>query len=78
MSSIIEGHREGKLVNKKTMGTRIVGTIVVGTFWFAFIVLYLAFFASGFDFWQKLAIFLATGAVAMGLIAAFWVKWALD
>ena len=66
------------MVSKKTMGTRIIGTIVVGTFWFAFIVLYLAFFASGFDFWQKLAIFLATGAVATGLIAVFWVKWALD
>ena len=70
--------REGKLVSKKSMGTRIIGTILVGVFWFAFIVLYLAFFASGFDFWQKLAIFLATGAVASGLIAVFWVKWALD
>jgi len=66
------------LVNKKSMGTRIIGTILVGVFWFAFIVLYLAFFASGFDFWQKLAIFLATGAVASGLIAVFWVKWALE
>jgi hypothetical protein len=60
------------------MGTRIVGTILVGTFWFAFIVLYLAFFAPGFSLWQKAAIFLATGAVATGLIAAFWVKWAMD
>lgn len=69
---------EGKLVNKKSMGTRVIGTILVGTFWFAFIVLYLAFFASGFDIWQKLAIFLATGAIAGGLIAAFWVRWAVD
>jgi len=66
------------LVNKKFMGTRIIGTILVGVFWFVFIVLYLAFFASGFGFWQKLAIFLATGAVASGLIAVFWVKWALE
>ncbi len=63
---------------KKSMGTRIVGTILVGTFWFAFVVLYLAFFAASLDFWQKLAIFLASGAIASELIAAFWVRWALD
>lgn len=68
---------EVKLVNKKTMGARIIGTMLVGAFWFAFIVIYLAFFASGFDFWQKLAIFLATGAIAAALIGVFWVKWAL-
>jgi hypothetical protein len=28
----------------------------------AFVVIYLAFFAGDFDFWQKLAVFLALGA----------------
>ena len=60
-----------------SMGTRVAGTVLVSSFWFAFIVLYLAFFAQGFDLWQKAAIFLASTAVAGGLIAAFWVKWAL-
>ena len=70
--------RACRMVDRKSMGTRIAGTILVGVFWFAFIVLYLAFFAAAFDFWQKLAIFLASGAIAGGLIAVFWVKWALD
>ncbi len=78
MFAVFVFNLEGKLVSKKSMGTRIIGTVLVGTFWFAFIVLYLAFFASGFDIWQKLAIFLATGAIAGGLIAAFWIKWVLD
>jgi hypothetical protein len=59
------------------MGTRIVATILVSSFWFAFIVLYLAFFASGLDVWQKAAIFIASGAIATGTIAAFWVRWAM-
>ena len=65
------------MVGKESMASRVIATILVGTFWFAFIVLYLAFFASGFDIWQKLAIFIASGAIASGLIAAFWVKWAM-
>jgi hypothetical protein len=40
-------------------------------------VLYLAFFAGGFDFWQKLAIFIASGAIALGIIAIVWIRWAL-
>lgn len=61
----------------KSMGSRVAGTIIVSVFWFAFIVLYLAFFAGSFNFWQKAAIFLASGAIASGLIAVLWVKWAL-
>ena len=60
-----------------SMGTRVVGTIIVGVFWFAFIVLYLAFFAESFNLWQKAAIFLASGAIATGIVAALWVKWAM-
>jgi hypothetical protein len=67
-----------RLSTVKSMSSRIVGTILVGVFWFAFIVLYLAFFAGGLDLWQKAAVFLASGAIACGLVAVFWVKWALD
>ena len=61
----------------KSVGSRIAGTILVGAFWFAFIVLYLAFYADNFNLWQKTAVFLASGAIAGGIIAALWVKWAL-
>jgi hypothetical protein len=62
----------------KSMGTRIAATIIISVVWFAFIVLYLAFSAEGFNLWQRAAIFLATGAVASGIIAVLWVKWAMD
>jgi len=60
-----------------SMGNRVVATILVAVCWFAFIVIYLAFFADGLNLWQKAAVFLATGAIATGLIAVFWVKWAM-
>lgn len=58
-----------------SLGSRIAVTILVIVFWFAFIVLYLAFFAGGLDWWQRAAVFLASGAIAIGLVAVFWVKW---
>jgi hypothetical protein len=60
-----------------TLGSRIAATILVIVFWFAFIVLYLAFFAGGLDWWQRAAVFLASGAVAIGLVAVFWVRWVI-
>ena len=60
-----------------SLGSRVAATILVIVFWFAFIVLYLAFFAEGLDWWQKAAVFLASGAIAFGLVAVFWVKWTI-
>ena len=60
-----------------SMGNRVVGTILVAVFWFAFILIYLAFYADSLNLWQRAAVFLASGAIATGLIAVFWVKWAM-
>ena len=56
---------------------RISATVVAIVGWLAFIVLYLAFFVGNFDFWQKLAVFIASGAIILGIIAIVWIKWAL-
>jgi hypothetical protein len=61
----------------KSVGTKVATTIFFMVFWFAFIVLYLAFFAGGFNLWQKVAVFLASGAIASGIIAVLWVKWTM-
>lgn len=60
-----------------SLGNRVAGTIIALVSWFAFIVLYLAFLAGNLDFWQKVAVFLASGAIIGGIIAVIWVKWAL-
>ena len=62
----------------KAMGIRVAATIIISVVWFAFIVLYLAFSAEAFNIWQRAAVFLATGAIAGGVIAVLWVKWAMD
>jgi hypothetical protein len=61
-----------------SFGARVSGTVAIIFGWLAFIVLYLAFFAGSFDFWQKLAIFIASGAIVMGAIALMWTRYMLD
>jgi len=60
-----------------SLSSRVYGTVILGVCWLVFIVLYLAFFAGGFDFWQKLAIFIASGAIVCGIITVMWIRFAL-
>jgi hypothetical protein len=60
-----------------SLGFRISATVASIVGWLAFIVLYLAFFVGSFDFWQKLAVFIASGAIVLGIIAIVWIRWAL-
>jgi hypothetical protein len=60
-----------------SLGTRISATVLVGALWFAFIILYLAFYAGDLDFWQKAAVFLASMAIVCAIIAVFWIRWAI-
>ncbi|UCC33770.1 MAG: hypothetical protein JSW53_01850 [Candidatus Bathyarchaeota archaeon] len=60
-----------------SLGSRVAATIIAAAFWLAFIILYLTFFASSFDMWQKLAIFSASAAIVVGTVVAMWAKWIL-
>jgi len=59
------------------LGTRVAGTVVALFGWLAFIVLYLAFFGSNFNFWQSLAVFIASGAIVIAVVSVLWIRWAL-
>lgn len=61
----------------KSLGLKTAGTVILGAGWLTFIVLFLAFFAGNMDFWQKVAIFIASGAIVGGLTAVMWIRWAL-
>jgi hypothetical protein len=39
--------------------------------------LFLAFYAGNFTFWQNLAIFIVSTVVTTGLIVVMWIRWAL-
>jgi len=71
---ILDSEVEDSMVS---LGSRIIVTILVTVSWFVFIILYLAFFSGGLDWWQRAAVFLASGAIATGFIAVLWVKWAV-
>jgi len=60
-----------------SFGSRIAGTIIVGVGWLAFILLWLAFYAGNFDFWQNIAVLLASIIIAIGITAVMWIKWVL-
>ena len=66
-----------RIASMRSLGSRVAGTIIVGVGWLAFILLWLAFYAGKFDFWQNLAVFLVSVIVAVGITAVMWVKWAL-
>jgi len=58
-----------------SLASSVIATILGGVLWFAFIILYLAFYAGYLDFWQKTAVFLASGAIVGGVIGVFWVMY---
>lgn len=58
-----------------SLGSRISATIITGVCWLAFALLYLAFYASSFDFWQNIAIMLVSMLVTIGVIAVVWIRW---
>ena len=59
------------------MRARVAGTVVAFFGWLAFIVLYLAFFAGNLTFWQSLAVFIASGAIVIAIVAVAWISWTL-
>jgi hypothetical protein len=61
----------------KSLGAKSAGTVVILFGWLAITVLYLAFFTGGLDFWQKLAIFIASGAIVLAIVCVMWIYWAL-
>jgi hypothetical protein len=57
------------------LASRLAATILAGAIWFAFVVLYLAFYAGSLDLWQRTAVFLASGVLVGAVIAVFWVTY---
>ncbi len=60
-----------------SFGSRVAATVTVGVGWIVFFVLWLAFYAGNFDFWQNMAVFIASIVVAVGIVSTMWIKWVL-
>jgi hypothetical protein len=59
------------------MRWRVSVTIVLGTGWLVFILLFAGFWAARFDLFQDIMIFFASIIVLLGVIAAVWASWGM-
>jgi hypothetical protein len=59
------------------MGWRVSASIMLGIGWFAFFILWLFFWAGGYDIYQNLAIIIVSIIVVIGALAAMWASWGL-
>ena len=56
---------------------RVAVTILVGTAWLIFLLLYAAFWSSGFNIFQNIAIVLVSVIAVGGVLAAMWASWGM-
>lgn len=55
---------------------RIIGTIVAFAAFLAGSLIYVGFYTSGYDLFQKIVVFLVAMIIAVAAIAIMWVTWA--
>jgi len=53
---------------------RILGTLVTVFCWLIFTISFLAFYPTGFDFWQNLAFLIVSGLIVCGIVSVIWVS----
>ncbi|MCK5631387.1 hypothetical protein KAH85_02405 [Candidatus Bathyarchaeota archaeon] len=56
-----------------SISSRLAATVVAGIGWLVFVIIYLAFFAGNFDFWQNIAILIVSCLIDGGIIAVIWI-----
>ncbi|MDH5443000.1 MAG: hypothetical protein OEX16_01685 [Hadesarchaea archaeon] len=57
--------------------SRIAVSIVVGVGWLIFLILFLAFYAGGFNIWQNLAIMFVSLLVVGAILGPMWAYWGI-
>ena len=65
------------LVNEKGLAWRVSLSILVGIGWIVFLILWLFFYAETYVWEQKVAIFLLSILVLIGILGIPWAIWAL-
>jgi uncharacterized membrane protein YdfJ with MMPL/SSD domain len=53
---------------------RIASTVIVLFCWLIFAISFLAFYPTGFDFWQNIAFFVVSGLITCGIVALLWIS----
>ena len=66
-----------ELSKTKGFGWRVSLTIIMGVVWLVFLILWLFFYASGFNIYQNIAIFIVSLLILGGVIGASWAPWGI-
>lgn len=59
------------------LASRVAVSIVVGVGWLLFLVIFLGFYAEGFNIYQNLAIILASILVVGAILGSMWTYWGI-
>lgn len=57
------------------LASRVAVSIVIGVGWLLFLVIFLFFYAGGYNIYQNLAIILASILVVGAILGVMWVHW---
>jgi hypothetical protein len=66
-----------EMIKTKGFGWRISLTIITGIGWLIFLILWLFFYASNFNIYQNIAIFIVSILILGGIIGASWAPWGM-
>lgn len=66
-----------EMIKTKGFGWRISLSIIVGVGWLIFLILWLFFYASGFNIYQNIAIFIVSILIVGGVLGASWAPWGM-
>jgi len=66
-----------EMIKTKGYGWRVSLSIIMGVGWLIFLILWLFFYASGFNVYQNIAIFIVSLLVVGGVLGAAWAPWGM-
>ncbi len=70
-------HEEWEGEMPSGLAPRVAVTIVVGIGWLIFLILFLAFYAGGFNIWQNIAIMFVSILVVGAILGPMWAHWGM-
>ena len=65
------------MIKTPEMRWRVSLSIIMGVGWLAFLILWLAFYASDFNIYQNIAVVLASILLVGGVLGAAWASWGM-
>lgn len=66
-----------EMMKTKGFGWRISLSIIAGVSWLIFLIVWLFFYASGFNIYQNIAIFIVSLLAVGGVMGASWAPWGM-